>query len=383
MNQQFQSSVTVALLFAACSLPALHAVGKAEAVTPGSPTSQTAEKKVSSPTHQRSTAPTVVANADPAGKEAVKVGEYQSSPTTSAKDAVVAKVQAHEIAGRSAATLYVRNIPVLTFLGANASAGEDVKMGTIAEPSKRLTMNEGVKVAAQTSNDSGQAGMLATANVAIADPVTRATNVAAQLNQLSRDGLDAKEITVSWGKELNQTGAAGDRYLIKVGSSPLAVLDDETILPDTTRDAAKDALQATNRLRRLLGSAPPLKDITGRPVRRAQTIAFGSVKLQIRGWASWYGPGFNGNRSASGEIFNQNAMTAAHRNLPFGTKVRVTNLDNGRSVVVRINDRGPYAYDRVIDLSAGAAQVLGLINSGVAPVRLEVLGDTQTLSSTN
>lgn len=383
MNQQFQSSVTVALLFAACSLPILNAVSRAEAVTPGSPTSQTAEKKVSSPAHKRPTAPTVVANADPAGKEAVKVGEYQSSTTTNPQDAVVAKVQAHEIAGRSAATLYVRNIPVLTFLGANATASEDVKMGTIAEPSKRLTMSEGVKVAAQTNSDSNNTGILATANVAIADPVTRATNVAAQLNQLSRDGLDAKEITVSWGSEVNQTEANGDRYLIKVSGRPLAILDDATILPDTTRDSAKDALQATNRLRRLLGSAPPLKDITGRPVQRTQTVAFGPVKFQVRGWASWYGPGFNGNRSASGEIFNQNALTAAHRNLPFGTKVRVTNLDNGRSVVVRINDRGPYAYDRVIDLSAGAAQVLGLISSGVAPVRLEVLGDTQTLSSAN
>jgi rare lipoprotein A len=78
--------------------------------------------------------------------------------------------------------------------------------------------------------------------------------------------------------------------------------------------------------------------------------------------------------SASGEIFNANAMTAAHRTLPFGTQVRVTNMDNGRSVVVRINDRGPYAHGRVIDISEGAARVIGLINSGVAPIRMEVMG---------
>jgi rare lipoprotein A len=90
--------------------------------------------------------------------------------------------------------------------------------------------------------------------------------------------------------------------------------------------------------------------------------------------ASWYGPGFDGNYSASGEVFNQNALTAAHRNLPFGTQVRVTNMDNGMSVVVRINDRGPYSGDRIIDLSRGAASAIGLVQSGVAPVNLEVLG---------
>jgi rare lipoprotein A len=97
--------------------------------------------------------------------------------------------------------------------------------------------------------------------------------------------------------------------------------------------------------------------------------------------ASWYGPGFHGNRSASGEIYNQNAMTAAHKSLPFGTAVQVTNLDNGRSVVVRINDRGPYIGGRVIDLSAAAARVLGLMQTGIAPVQLEVLNDPQRVAA--
>ncbi|MFM7427285.1 MAG: septal ring lytic transglycosylase RlpA family protein, partial [Elainella sp.] len=105
------------------------------------------------------------------------------------------------------------------------------------------------------------------------------------------------------------------------------------------------------------------------------------VSLRISGYASWYGPGFDGNYSASGEVFNQNALTAAHPSLPFGTQVRVTNVDNGESVVVRINDRGPYAHNRVIDLSAGAARVIGLIQSGVAPVSLEVLNSAQASSN--
>ena len=91
------------------------------------------------------------------------------------------------------------------------------------------------------------------------------------------------------------------------------------------------------------------------------------------GHASWYGPGFYGRRTASGERLSPSAMTAAHPYLPFGTKVRVTNLWNGRSEVVRINDRGPFHGGRVIDLAQGAAQALGLTASGVARVKLEVL----------
>jgi rare lipoprotein A len=92
------------------------------------------------------------------------------------------------------------------------------------------------------------------------------------------------------------------------------------------------------------------------------------------GKASWYGPGFHGKRTANGERFNQNDLTAAHRSLPFGTKVKVTNVHNGRSVVVRINDRGPFSRGRIIDLSKAAARLIGLFQSGTAPVILEVLG---------
>ncbi|MCC0176535.1 septal ring lytic transglycosylase RlpA family protein [Waterburya agarophytonicola K14] len=98
------------------------------------------------------------------------------------------------------------------------------------------------------------------------------------------------------------------------------------------------------------------------------------IARNFGGQASWYGPGFHGRRTASGATYNQNAMTAAHRKLRFGTKVRVTNLNNGRSVVVKINDRGPYAKDRVLDVSAAAARSLGMIESGVAPVQVTILG---------
>jgi rare lipoprotein A len=84
--------------------------------------------------------------------------------------------------------------------------------------------------------------------------------------------------------------------------------------------------------------------------------------------ASWYGPGFHGRLTASGERFNTGALTAAHKSLPFGARVRVVNLNNGRSVVVRINDRGPFIRGRVIDLSKAAAQAIGM--SGLARVSL-------------
>ena len=92
-----------------------------------------------------------------------------------------------------------------------------------------------------------------------------------------------------------------------------------------------------------------------------------------RGTASWYGPGFHGRKTASGERFNSYDMTAAHRSLPFGTRLKVTNETNGRSVVVRVNDRGPFAHRRIIDLAKGPAQALGLTNAGTAYVSLQRL----------
>ena len=93
----------------------------------------------------------------------------------------------------------------------------------------------------------------------------------------------------------------------------------------------------------------------------------------VTGIASYYGGKFHGKRTASGEIFNKNAMTAAHRSLAFGTKVKVTNLRNGRTVLVRVNDRGPHVRGRIIDLSQAAAKKIGLSYAGTARVKLEVL----------
>ena len=98
------------------------------------------------------------------------------------------------------------------------------------------------------------------------------------------------------------------------------------------------------------------------------SISGAEAKSIQSGGASWYGPGFQGKKTASGERFNTNALTAAHRSLPFGSRVQVTHERTGRSVVVRINDRGPFVGGRVIDLSKAAAQAVGI--SGVGKVKL-------------
>ncbi|MGB5737230.1 MAG: septal ring lytic transglycosylase RlpA family protein [Thiohalocapsa sp.] len=103
--------------------------------------------------------------------------------------------------------------------------------------------------------------------------------------------------------------------------------------------------------------------------------------LAAEGMASYYGKRFHGRRTASGQRFDQHALTAAHRSLRFGTRVRVTNLRNGKNVVVTINDRGPYAKGRILDLSRGAARRLGMVNAGVARVRLKVIGSGKAKSA--
>ena len=112
-------------------------------------------------------------------------------------------------------------------------------------------------------------------------------------------------------------------------------------------------------------SAPPPAPSTTPPATSGMT-----------GQASWYGEAHHGKKTASGEPYDRTQLTAAHRTLPLGTRVRVTNVENGRSVVVRINDRGPFKGGRIIDLSQAAARAIGAIGDGVVSVRLEVLEDS-------
>jgi rare lipoprotein A len=99
----------------------------------------------------------------------------------------------------------------------------------------------------------------------------------------------------------------------------------------------------------------------------------GKILLTLEGVASYYADDYHGKQTSNGEVYDMNDLTAAHRTFPFGTKVRVTNLENKKTVVVRVNDRGPFKEERIIDLSLGAAKELDLIRMGTARVRLEVL----------
>lgn len=309
--------------------------------------------------------------------EVAKVGEYQSQEETVFTDHAIATIYSHELDGSLATTLYVDSIPVLTFLESDLDTDAATSTSNSESETKvGNTQSELVPIHALAAPiDLGDQSATTDESKQFADePIWRAAAIAAQLNNLYQNRIDPSEIIVRWDEGTEQ-------YVIVVGDEPLLSFSDDIILSGTTGDVANDALQATNRLRRLLGGAPPLEDIEGRPTPSpSHHVAVGPVEFEITGMASWYGPGFHGRRSASGEVFDQEALTAAHRTLPFGTQVRVTNMDTGLSVIVRINDRGPFTHNRVIDLSAGAARVIGMIGSGVAPVNVEVLS---TISSAN
>ena len=109
------------------------------------------------------------------------------------------------------------------------------------------------------------------------------------------------------------------------------------------------------------------------PAQAFPVILPQSPTVSQTGFASWYGPRFHGKRTANGEVYNQHALTAAHKTLPLGSRAVVTNLNTGQSIEVRINDRGPFIQGRVIDLSQAAARLVGVLGPGVAPVKVEVV----------
>lgn len=148
---------------------------------------------------------------------------------------------------------------------------------------------------------------------------------------------------------------------------------------DTIRRSRRYALVASATILAVLG-------ITGSPAGKAEQSAAKKLTPQHHwyqvGRASWYGRFFQGHPTANGEDFDMNELTCAHRSLPMGSLVRVTNLTNNRTVVVRVNDRGPLVRSRVVDLSYAAARFLGFAGNGVgtAPVKLELLKDDPVLA---
>ena len=117
------------------------------------------------------------------------------------------------------------------------------------------------------------------------------------------------------------------------------------------------------------------------PLSQGRLPASSDGRVTQTGIASWYGPGFHGKATASGVIYNQNDLTAAHQTLPLGTRVLVTNMENSRSTEVLINDRGPFAKGRILDLSHAAGESLGMIAPGTIPVRLEIIDSPYKIQS--
>jgi rare lipoprotein A len=168
-------------------------------------------------------------------------------------------------------------------------------------------------------------------------------------------------------KSSNPSSKSSLRIWLMAGASSVALV--AVVVTVSTRTVQADA-----RLSRPAATASPAAPaVSATPASLAPQKPTETTADMLHGIASWYGGVFNGRHTASGERFDMHAMTACHPTLPFGSLVRVVNLNNGRSVVVRITDRG-YLYEgRILDLSYGAAQKLAMTKPGLAPVELEVL----------
>lgn len=205
-----------------------------------------------------------------------------------------------------------------------------------------------------------------------ASPMDQAINLASHLSQFMAQQGDAEAIKIEPSANESET-------MILAGETPILTVD---------RNAARRfngkhrdlAFTWSNQIRKALGAGryidPVLADVGNSQfdeINHDELVSTGNIQ---EGGASWYGPNFHGKHTASGAIFNMNELTAAHKTLPFGTLVKVTFNRTGKSTVVRITDRGPYAHGRIIDLSKAAAKEIGLLGSGTGQVKLEILGKT-------
>ena len=185
-------------------------------------------------------------------------------------------------------------------------------------------------------------------------PLRQVEAIAERINQLLRESIGPVSV---------KPDLANDKVTIRMGEQLILAIEDQLAqeLESTTTEVAMEWVDN-------LSSA--ISDVGANAQR--SFMQRNRARLES-GRASWYGGSFHGRRTANGETFDKEALTAAHRTLPFGTVVLVTNATNGRSVIVRINDRGPFSPGRHIDLSKRAAEDIGMIRSGTAPVEIEIL----------
>ncbi|NJK60445.1 MAG: septal ring lytic transglycosylase RlpA family protein [Oscillatoriales cyanobacterium SM2_1_8] len=285
---------------------------------------------------------TVEAAAPAARPSSLKVGETRSQGMQRVGQDSLSRVIPHTENQRSAATVFLRGLPVVTYLGPadktpavanqNGTSVSDVKVGGPSGQAK-------TDVARGPETLPGLRQM--------PDPVERGAVMAATLTDLARSGVAADTVQAVW-----QDGV----FWVRLGDRAQIALEDGVQLPNTTGDREQDALQMANLLRRLLGDAPPLTAVVNAPRRPVVAQAPRRPKRVLAGLASWYGPGLYGRPTATGRPLTRQSFHAAHPYLPLGTTLRITNVANGRSTVLRVEDRGPFHGNRLLDITEAAAR---------------------------
>ncbi len=195
------------------------------------------------------------------------------------------------------------------------------------------------------------------------------------LRQSMTERIESTFRNGDWGSELVEPTLAENFPAARLGDRLLFIVNEE-VTEAAGLNGEVLATRWVNQLRMVMGDQPlTLID--------AQFTMHGlkSTGDYLKGDASWYGPYFHGRLTATGEIYDQDMFTAAHKELPFDTYLRITNLKSGEQLVVRINDRGPYVGDRILDLSFGAANYLGSKDTGVVPIRAELLERDEPLQA--
>ncbi len=195
----------------------------------------------------------------------------------------------------------------------------------------------------------------------------RAKIVTENINTVIRNGENAENIIPDFKK------GSG---IIKINDRVLFTID-AGIAKEYEMSPSELAFIWTNNIRDALGVSKIVRDFelyTNSMEKTPESFTQKYGAFMQTGFASWYGGQFHGQTTADGSIYNKNRFTAAHKNLPFGTVVQVTNLYNGKQCVVKITDRGPFVKGRIIDLSKVAASEIGMLSSGVSKVKVEVLG---------
>ncbi|MBC7472889.1 MAG: septal ring lytic transglycosylase RlpA family protein [Candidatus Sericytochromatia bacterium] len=212
------------------------------------------------------------------------------------------------------------------------------------------------KVAYVTINDNNVITIKAEKNVS---PLEKTKKIAENLNKLLYNKqLRADKILPA---------IRGNNFIVRSGDNTLFTVD-KNLAKSANGSPANVAIKWANSIRVALGARP-----LGYQVSRS--LAVRADRNSQYGYASWYGPGFQGRPTSSGEAYDMNKFTAAHRTFPLGTPLLVTNMSTGRSVMVRVNDRGPYAdtAHRVIDLSGAAFRSIASLNSGVIKIKIDVI----------